>query len=746
MGVVLEVRDRSVDRRLAMKRVATPRAEADPIATWSTLAGLLIDEADTTAKLEHPGIVPVHELGIDREGRPFFTMRRVHGDTLAAHLATPRGAAGAWSTARFVEVLVRVCDALAFAHDRGVVHRDVKPLNVMVGPFGEVYLMDWGLAIDLRQARDAARQSTVGTPSYMAPEQAGAGPEAVSPRSDVYAVGAMLYEWLTGHPQYADSPTTRSSRAILRALRSRPPTPPGALARRAPAELVAICERAMSRDPAARYADAKELSDDLRRFVDGRVVLAHRTGALPELAKWIRRNRMAAASLGAALLLGVLALLALGRALRLTERQALLGEGSRLDQLEDELRACIPPWPEHRAALRDLRGRIARDAGGARDRIRGTLGPAAASGDGDEVGGRLRTLLGRLDAALDAPGGLLARTDGLAARSDRLAAADASASARWVDARALLAADARFGARFGGLPPQSGLVPLGPNPHGLLEFHHVESAAPGTPGPHRGPDGELVTDADCGIVFVLLPGGIAALGSPAEAAPGAVRPDEEEPRTVALDAFFVARCEVTQAQWLRLAGDANPSAYPAGEPGVGWGHPVESVSAVDCEAALQPFGLELPTEAQWELACRAGTTTAWSTGDDPASLAGSANLRDRSSWVSTNLPAATPFDDGYPVHAPVGSFRPNAFGLCDLHGNVAEWCRDVWDRRREHLRTGDGLALGGAPPSTDRHDRVIRGGAFDSPPANARSARRLRTPATNRLPTVGLRPTRPVIW
>src|SRR5688572_3374867 len=218
---------------------------------------------------------------------------------------------------------------MAFAHSRGVVHRDLKPANVMVGSFGETYVMDWGLARvaghaeptrvrltahpapsgagaeegEARSPHLTLAGSIVGTPAYMAPEQARGEIEAVDERSDIYAAGAMLYHLLAGHRPYAPPGVKRDALELLRAVSQGPPAP--IVDRDAPPELVAVCEKAMARAPAARYASMRALAEDLQAYLEGRVVRAHRTGARAELVKWVGRNRLAAGALAAACALAV---------------------------------------------------------------------------------------------------------------------------------------------------------------------------------------------------------------------------------------------------------------------------------------------------------------------------------------------------------------------------------------------------------------------------------------------------------
>jgi hypothetical protein len=241
MGVVWSARQAGLRREVAIKR---PR----PGASAGSEAHLLA-EADLAGRLEHPGIVPVIEAGIDHEGRPFYAMRRLRG--------------GTWSDRwhrldldRHVEILVRLCDAVAYAHSRGVVHRDLKPGNVFLGDYGEVVLFDWGLAADLDTLHGGpARILASGTPAYMAPEMAIGDARGIGFASDQYLLGAILYEILTGDaPHPGDDADAMLDAAA--ANRIEPPLPAG--------ELAEVAARAMATAPADRYPDVRAFQEALR--------------------------------------------------------------------------------------------------------------------------------------------------------------------------------------------------------------------------------------------------------------------------------------------------------------------------------------------------------------------------------------------------------------------------------------------------------------------------------------------------
>jgi formylglycine-generating enzyme required for sulfatase activity len=284
------------------------------------------------------------------------------------------------------------------------------------------------------------------------------------------------------------------------------------------------------------------------------------------------------------------------------------------------------------------------------------------------------------------------------------------------------------------LTPQLGLLPLGKDPaSGLWEFWHLRSGEE----PVREANGEWRIGGETGIVLVLVPSGTFTMGAERATTDPWAQDDEAPLSEVALDAFFIGKHEVTQGQWRRVMGDEPSRIVPKASVG---SHPVETVPRARCFDFVRRLDLELPTEAQWERAARAGTRTVFFSGDAPLDLAGFANIADAAA-AKVGDPRnqyTREFDDGFPYHAPVGSFRPNAFGLHDVLGNVWEWCRDPWYARNTGQRSGDGLR----EVRVEGTEGVIRGGSWFTQATNARVANRAGYDGTDK--DLGLRVARRV--
>jgi tetratricopeptide (TPR) repeat protein len=317
MGEIVLCVDRGLRREVAMKRIL-PADARDPRRRMR-----FVEEAQVTGQLEHPNIVPVHDLAADGEGAVYFTMKLVRGRALGEILDAVRRGDASPTLPELLRIFLKVCDGVAFAHSRGVIHRDLKPDNIMVGDFGEVLVMDWGLAKILgcgdaptpegvRSSRSDSSTtlteggSPLGTPAYMPPEQAEGRLEEIDQRSDVYSLGGILHEILTlARPSGAVTRTLRPGVAMPAAPRERPSP-----LRRVPRELLAIASKCLAEAREERYQGVPELAADVVRFLEGRSVSACPDTALRRLVKLLKRHRAVSAAIVAAaailLVMGIL--------------------------------------------------------------------------------------------------------------------------------------------------------------------------------------------------------------------------------------------------------------------------------------------------------------------------------------------------------------------------------------------------------------------------------------------------------
>ena len=824
MGVVFAAWQRSLDRTVAVKVLSAPTLLVSERSLWRFQR-----EGKLLAALDHPAIVKIIETGV-HSGIPFLAMELVHGASLAAVLAAVRRAGlrnangdtlraavlGAadhtaitptpWRLptdyeAAVAAIVAAIAEALHTAHQAGVVHRDVKPSNILLRQDGQALLADFGVAHQTGAVPLTVTGDLAGTPTYMAPEQVRG--EAATPATDVFSLGVVLYEALTLQLPF---PGNDTATVVDRLLHHEPIDMRRLAAHRSPA-LAAITHHALDKSPKRRYPTAAAFAADLRAALAGEPIVARPTGRLTRLWRWMRREPWRAAAAG----LGISTVLGLGTADRVAAHQlqqetsrtvAALAEVQRLEigvridralELAKTLRLPrIEELPAHERWLREHGEPLAAELPGLEQLLRNVQAEAEpydeAAAAADRASHPDAAQLAVLTAELawyEAEAGELspARTARAAELRQAMPALQQRTATRrtWrfaVERRQFLhdelgrvverlrkftepesgalakvrraaqfapenhrrcleeprelwhtiAADVAADPRFGGLhlAPQCDLVPLGKNEQGLWEFVHLPSGAPEKQVPPRAANGSLTVTPESGIVLVLLPGGWFSMGAQAQDPDGpnhdpAAARDEGPVQQVRLDPFFCGKYEITQAQWHRLAGD-RPS-YHSAEHGHTKASPTWPVDSVPQQRAALTLGtvrLQLPTEAQWEYACRAGTTGPWSFGereDAPQH----ANFGDRNSGsATTGRRHEQDLDDGHTHPSPIGSYLANAFGLHDLHGNVSEHVDDAKapaSRQRSEGR-GEGIA------DYMQTNFAIRGGSSEHALANVRSADR----------------------
>jgi len=853
MSIVFRARDGDLRRDLAMKVLRVERDGVKPPPgpeSRSLRVARFLEEAQVSAQLDHPGIVPVHELGLDADDRLFFTMKLVRGETLKSVIDRVHAAQGDWSVTRAVSVVLKVCEAVAYAHQKRVVHRDLKPGNVMVGRFGEVFVMDWGLArlldkpdrkdirirepevastVDLESERhdsdsDAGSPlytmdgDVVGTPAYMSPEQAHGKLDQIGPQTDVYSAGAILYHLLTGSMPYVTVATRVDNYAIWRWVREGPPAPLEVLAPEAPDDLLTICNKAMERDTARRYASMGELADDLRAYLEGRPI-AHETGPIIKLKKWVVRNKAVAASLASlivVLVAGALTIAFIERRRATDARntvdeyhaRAVRTEFHTLPPIDPAFAPVYANWIERLRGIVDrsrerpidpggvsaiespshIEARVLRERADQFENVAYEPARKSLATPGTELDSETlrtaratveilslelpfwRAVADSLELASNLSDSMLfddVDGEGLSSRQLNLARDvewlerealpqltkrlelattlvarcwdEPEASKAWERAIREIADDTSCPA-YGGLriARQLGLVPLGLNDRtGLYEFWHVLSGEQPTRGTHQ----EWRPGGNGGLIFVLVPGGTARLG--ARDADGDASSTERPVQTCELGAFFLSKYEMTQGQWIRLTGE-NPSEWWSGmdfrgQPRLNRSHPVERLTWHDARRRLALWSLDLPTESQWECGARAGGESRYVVSDDFPLAVSLLNGGDRAFAERVTASGVRDFDDGWVLHAPVGTFAPNAFGLFDVLGNVAEWCEDAYADScvKSPPRAGDGLRHGGGLST-----RSFRGGSFRDAAVDLRVSKRLHLSPDDRTDSLGVRPAR----
>lgn len=762
-------------------------------------------EQEALARMNHDAVARIYDAGTTADGRPYIAMELVEGQPLAQYC----NAAGLGLRER-LELFVKICHGVHHAHQKGVVHRDLKPSNILVTKRDGQHqpkLIDFGVAHaflgDAWNPWLTQPGTLLGTPAYMAPEQVLGDVAAIDTRTDVYGLGAVLYELLTGHvPRVIreNAATPWDARQLILAGETpRPSQRRADTGQAVPSWQRAIAQdldwivlKAMAHEPERRYASAVELAADITRFLYHEPVVAGPPTAAYRLRKLVRRYRVQVLAGGVVLVslvvgaVGTFAqyLRAEDRAVSAAIAQAdALREKARADATVDEFeqlsgvvlyqraleaeRTLCPPWPVRLAAMQSwlqedcgrlltMRPRIEQTVERLREREQAAT--ASSTQSAQFLRETLEDLLGKLATLAANEKVHVEQRLRWATAIGPLTESHPGARHRWDAVRAAIAANPKYQGLSLALPLEDvmGLIPIGENPvTKLWEFYDLRSAWDGVSDPatiaipeHRA-DGTIEVGEGTGMVFVLLPGGEFTMGAQKEDRnqpnydPGARA--SETPDRVVLRPFLLARHEMTQGQWLRLWQGrpelAQPSQHKAGltnhkQGVVTLNHPVEQVDYGMVRSLAGQYGLRLPTEAQWEYACRAGTSTPWWCGEAAASLQDVANVLDQSAVrVAPTWGAPEAFDDHFVIHCPVGTMRANAFGMHEIHGNVWEWCLDRYEYYDVPTEAVHGERIGKGVAS----DRVARGGGISLGAPLARSALRMRYPETTRVFYLGVR-------
>jgi formylglycine-generating enzyme required for sulfatase activity len=673
MGVVYRARQLKASRLVALKMI---RALENASPTERLRFQI---ETEAVARLQHPHIVQLYEVGEVR-GQPFFSLEFCDGGTLAEQLKKRRPSPRA--AAELIQTLAR---AMHYAHLRGVVHRDLKPGNVLLAACGVASpatpqaavvpkITDFGLAkrIDA-EAREVSQSGAVmGTAAYMAPEQAAGRVRDTGPAADVYGLGALLYECLTGRP-----PFEGPQHVVLNRVLNDEPAPPSRLAPKMPRDLETICLKCLRKEPERRYASAEEMADDLRRFQADEPVQARPVGRAERALKWMKRRPALAALLGVTLLalvgLTALSAFALDRErkarqeaekatkardflidiLRLSETDALGGNITArqiLADAEKRIPTEFADQPGLRAELEKAIGEVKRGIGRRTPQamileVRGTVQLQSAAGvPKAAVPQALLNLDDRLTLSTDAQVQLVFVSD---FHKERLTPGREVT----IDARSCEPADA------------------------VLER-----------------DGSIL------MTFVRLPKGTFYMGW----WDGKIGDQQEKivgVRTEIKEGFEIAVHDVTQGQWEAIMGN-NPSWFSRKDGGrdhvldvsdeelklfpvetVSWDDAQEFIKKLNERERGRGYSYRLPTQAEWEYACRGGATSEAECSyhyyfDKPTNDLSPEQANFSCDPLRRGAPKG-PKGRDLDRTTRVGAYPSNKLGLCDMHGNVWQWCADI---------------------------------------------------------------------
>lgn len=771
MGDVFLALQEPMNRKVALKVIRTDRRGSIEVETrfWR--------EVEAISKLVHPNIVTVFGSGEDRQTR-YFAMEYLPGQDLDERIREFIARKEKLHFRKAVTWVKDIARALASAHESGIIHRDIKPSNIRITSEGKAKLMDFGVARLLKLTTLTITGEFRGTPHYASPEQIRKQIQTVDARTDIYSLGATLYEAVTGRLPFDGDTADQVFHQILQTE----PVAPCLMNPSLPKDVETIILKAMEKEPGNRYATMTEMADDLGRFLKGEPIIARPAGPLDRIWKWAKRNPGTSASLSVSLT-AILIFLAISLFWYLPGLRHALGDAKQANQIATEryeqlrlhydlrllndliaeaenfLPALPELVPEMEAWLDEANQLIDRldihKEGLGELRKKAVFRNNAWAFNDEEMQwhhDKLVELISNLEKFLHDEKSaypIVQQLFDFARTVEKRSIKDAREA--WETAITSIS-DKTICPMYNGLvlEPILGLIPLGrDHESGLWEFAHLRTGSI----PKRTHKGKLGLIEETGLIFVLIPGGFFQMG--------AEKPSDERPvgspnvfidalalegpvHEVSIRPFLLSKYEMTQGQWLRITGE-EPSHYHAGRiigpTPIDYLHPVGMLSWTACKTVLGHLNLRLPTEAEWEYAARAGTSTSWFSGASKESLQGYANVADQA-LVMAEDDIGSPYnlngeswDDGFPVHGPVGSLLPNAFGLHDMIGNVWEWCEDHINKNYTNTPTDGSAAIFDKIIS-----RVYRGGGCFHLANNCRAETRFGYDPDNVSSGLGVRP------
>ncbi len=716
-------------------------------------------ERQALAIMNHPGIAHVFEVGTTQRGQAYFAMEYVDGLPITEFAIKYELNLG-----QRLKLMRAVCNAVQHAHQKGILHRDLKPSNILVtmeadGP--QPHVIDFGVARALHANDDLNCTFTeggavVGTPDYMSPEQAGVGELDVDTRADVYSLGIVLYELVVGRRPYefgsGSTPGLLEAQKRLHNNAPPPPKPSKYLPRISP-ELEWILLAAISHDRHKRYGSPSELADDLRRFERREPVLVGPPARTYQWRKFVQRNVqlvIAGSLILTSLIVGLgiasfawrESTIAKAKSDRMLGNYRSVADDFRLAELQEEAQLLWPIWPNRVPAMQDWLNNVEDLFQRLPDHQKEFAGASIfdeleeqewLNRRRDQLVHRLREVHGGAGAGITLAD--MQRRIDQAQLLQRQSQTDIAH--RWKAAINQIA-DIKRNPQYRGLriQPQMGLIPLLQNPQSRLwEFLVWGTGEP----PEWSAEGWKLTP-ETGVIMVLLPGGEAWIGVNRDVDPDA--PGLEGPRhKVELEPFFLSKYELSQGQWARIEATTSLNQPEPFQPPSKALLPQAYYHWLENRDMLARLGLEIPTESQWEYAARAGNDGRWVS--EEHELADYANLRDLSAKRAKVIYGRVfaDFDDGSPVESPIGTYKPNAFGLHDVHGNLYEFCQNTLQAYEDGWGAinleGPLLTL-----NTPDLNRVVRGGSFIVLPFGTRFSLRVGQQSLRRSPHSGSRPAR----